>query len=63
MPLYPGPMRQGIHNAIQEALLRVAFLMQDVGDWLRDNGRRFEDWAAPSGRRVVPQVEEFWDLP
>lgn len=63
MSLYPGPMRTGVHNVIQELLLRFAFAMQDVGDWLRDNGHRFEDWVAPSGRRAVPQIEEFWEMP
>lgn len=63
MPLYPGPMRQGIHNVVQELLLRLAFIMQDVGHWLRDNGRSFEDWVAPSGRRAIKPVEKFWELP
>lgn len=56
-------MRQGIHNVVQELLLRLAFVMQDVGDWLRDNGRSFEDWVAPSGRRAIKPVEEYWELP
>lgn len=63
MPLYPGPMRHGIHNIIQALLLTLAFAMQDVGEWLVSIGRRFEDWAAPSGRRVLPQVDRYWRKP
>lgn len=56
-------MRHGVHNVIQEVLLRLAFLMQDTGTWLDKNGRRFEDWVAPSGRRAVPQEEPYWKKP
>lgn len=59
MTLYPGPMRHGIHAVIQDLLLRVAFLMQDIGEW----GRTFEDWVAPCGVRVIPQVEPYWRKP
>lgn len=63
MTLFLGPQHRGVARFVQDALLRIAFLMQDVGDWLRDNGRRFEDWVAPSGRRAIKPVEEFWELP
>lgn len=61
MTLYPGPMRHGVHNHIQNVLLRVAFAMQDIGE----AGRRFEDWVAPAGHRATPQpVEEpYWRQP
>lgn len=63
MTLFLGPQNDGVAGFVQNALLRIAFVMQDVGDWLRDNGRRFEDWVAPSGRRAIKPVEEFWELP
>lgn len=63
MTLFPGPQRTGIANLVQEALLRVAFVMQDLGEWLRDNGRIFEDWVCPSGRRAIKPVDEYWELP
>ena len=63
MTLYPGPMRHGIHNVIQEALLRLTFAMQDLGTWLDERSWRFEDWVAPSGRRAVPQEEPYWKKP
>ena len=64
MPLYPGPMRHGVHNVIQEILLRIAFVVQDVGEWLLEHGRSFEDWVAPSGRRAIkPPTDEYWRKP
>jgi hypothetical protein len=63
MSLYPGPQRSGMANLVQEFLLRLAFVLQDLGEWLRSNGRRLEDWACPSGHPVVPQPEPYWKLP
>lgn len=65
MPLFPGPRYDGIENIVQEALLRVAFVMQDVGAWLVEHGRGFEDWACPSGRRAAQAQEEtpYWKQP
>lgn len=63
MTLFLGPQNRGVARFVQDALLRVAFVMQDVGDWLRDNGRSFEDWVCPSRGRAIKPVEEFWKLP
>lgn len=63
MTLFLGAQNRGMARFVQDALLRVAFVMQDVGDWLRDNGRSFENWVCPSGRRAIKPVEEYWELP
>lgn len=63
MPLFPGPRYDGVASIVQAILLRAAFLMQDVGEWLRVNGRRFEDWVCPSGRQPREEPAEFWSIP
>lgn len=63
MSLYSGPRRDGVANIVQEVLLRIAFLMQDVGSWLVEHGRRFEDWVCPSGHRAQPPPEPYWRMP
>lgn len=64
MSLFLGPQQDGPRALLQDTLLWVSFLMQDVGEWLRNHGRRFEDWVCPSGRRAVQEpLREYWKEP
>lgn len=64
MTLFPGPQCSGLRYKVQAFLLRISFALQDVGDCLQRQGRRFEDWVCPSGRRALREPdEEYWKLP
>ena len=62
MSLFAGA-QTGAKALVQDFLLRIAFVLQDVGTWLDQRGRHFEDWVCPSRPKAKPKIIEHWRLP